>query len=175
MQANLGLPEHHRQETGLLLNRLLADEYTLYTKTKNYHWNVESFFFHQLHPFFDAQAEELEDIIDEVAERIRALGHFAAGSLKDFLSLTRLLKSKDDQEEAARMIARLLSDHETIIHQLRKDIDTTTRYGDAGTSDFLTGVLEKHEKMAWMLRAHLPGKRVYEEPLTRQSLTAPDA
>jgi starvation-inducible DNA-binding protein len=159
MHAQLGIPEPHLEAIGLLLNTLLADEQVLFAKTKYYHWNVEGETFHQLHTFFDDQAEQLEEVIDQVAERTRSLGHYAIGTLKDFLSLTRLLETKDAGGEAATMVQNLLFDHETLIRQLRTDIVATADYGDAGTSDFLTGLLETHEKMAWMLRAHLPKKR----------------
>jgi len=164
MTADLGIPANRLEAIGLLLNTLLADEYVLFTKTKYYHWNVEAPDFHQMHEFFDDQAELLEDVIDEVAERTRALGHYAVGSLKDFLFLTRLLETKDDDGEAPKMVQHLLHDHETLIRTLRRDVTLTAGYGDAGTSDFLTGLLERHEKMAWMLRAFLPRER--KQPTT---------
>lgn len=156
MKANIGIPAKHLEAIVLILNKLLADEYVLYTKTKFYHWNVEGENFHPLHVFFDEQAEQLEDFIDEVAERVRALGHYAVGSLKSFLDLTSLLENHDSVGNAKKMIKDLLQDHETIIGQLRQDVDHTgNELKDVGTSDFLTGIMERHEKMAWMLRAFL--------------------
>jgi starvation-inducible DNA-binding protein len=179
MHAQTGIPEPHLEAIGLLLNTLLADEQVLFTKTKYYHGNVEGENFYQLHEFFDAQAEQLEEAIDQVAERTRALGHYAVGSLRDFLSLPRLLETKDDGGEAASMVQNLLFDHETTIRQLRNDIAATAGYGDAGTSNFLTGLLETHEKMAWMLRAHLPKKRqaspAKEIPVVHALVDAPRA
>ena len=156
MKANIGIPEKELQAIGLMLNKLLADEYVLYTKTKFYHWNVEGEDFHPMHLFFDEQAEKLEGFIDDVAERVRALGHFAVGSLKTFLDLTNLLENTDAATDALKMVQNLLNDHETIIRQLRQDVDhTANKLKDVGTSDFLTGIMEEHEKMAWMLRAFL--------------------
>ena len=110
----------------------------------------------ELHAFFEKQYDELEGSIDEVAERIRALGGLATGSMAGFLKLARLQESTGNPPDADGMIAELLADHEAIIRQLRTDLDTANeKYHDAGTSDFLTGLLEGHEKMAWMLRAHL--------------------
>ena len=156
MKANIGIPEKELQAIGVMLNKLLADEYVLYTKTKFYHWNVEGEDFHPMHLFFDEQAEKLEGFIDDVAERVRALGHFAVGSLKTFLDLTNLLENTDAATDALKMVQNLLNDHETIIRQLRQDVDhTANKLKDVGTSDFLTGIMEEHEKMAWMLRAFL--------------------
>lgn len=156
MKANIGIPEKQLATTALLLNKLLADEYVLYTKTKFYHWNVEGENFHPLHVFFDEQADQLEDFIDDVAERVRALGHYAVGSLKSFLDLTNLLETNDSVGNSKKMIQDLLHDHETIIRQLRQNVDhTANELKDVGTSDFLTGLMEQHEKMAWMLRSFL--------------------
>lgn len=155
MKINIGISETNSETIGLLLNKLLADEYVLYTKTKRYHWNVEGEHFYSLHLFFDKQAEQIEDFIDDVAERTRALGHYAEGSLKHFTELTRLVEPTDGVGKAMDMIQDLLNDHETIIHQLRQDVNLTNDLKDVGTSDFLTGLMEEHEKMAWMLRAFL--------------------
>ncbi len=156
MKANIGIPENHLETIGLLLNKLLADEYVLYTKTKRHHWNVEGEHFYSLHLFFDTQAEQIEGFIDEIAERTRSLGHFAEGSLRHFLELTRLLDTGKSGSKASEMIQELLQDHETIIGQMRQDIDHIgNELKDVGTSDFLTGLMEQHEKMAWMLRAFL--------------------
>lgn len=156
MKADIGLVPKHSEETALLLNKLLADEYVLYTKTKFYHWNVEGPDFHSIHLFFDEQAEKLEEIIDAVAERTRAIGHFSSGTLKTFLGLTRLLEGNEHLSTSGEMIKDLLSTHETLIKELRQDVEVIgSTYKDAGTSDFLTGIMEQHEAMGWMLRAFL--------------------
>jgi len=156
MKANIGILEDHSKATGLILNTLVADEHILYTKTKNYHWNVTGASFNDLHLLFDKQAEEIESTIDELAERIRSLGHFTIGTLQGYLKLTRLLEHNGDIENAVEMIGNLLDDHETIIRTLRNEIPVIgENYQDVGTNDFLVGVLQKHEKTAWMLRAYL--------------------
>jgi len=156
MKINIGLSDTARKATGDILNRLLADEVVLYVKTRNFHWNVEGPDFSPLHKFFEEQYDALDEIMDEVAERARALGGYAAGSLGEYGKLTRLKEAAGSAKPAKEMLAELLSDHESIIQSLRKDIATVgEEHGDKGTEDFLTGLMEQHEKMAWMLRAYL--------------------
>ncbi|HTL47572.1 MAG TPA: DNA starvation/stationary phase protection protein [Verrucomicrobiae bacterium] len=156
MKPDIGLQGKNREGSVEILNKLLADEYVLYTKTRNYHWNVVGPDFSELHKFFEAQYEELDEIIDETAERARALGGLAFGTLKEFLKATRLSEAPGEQPSAKTMIDNLLKDHEAVIQQLRGDVQTTgEKYGDMGTQDFLTGLMEQHEKMAWMLRSYL--------------------
>ena len=158
MNPNLGIGDGQRGEIVRILNAALSDEYLLYTKTRNYHWNVVGPQFNDLHKFFQAQYEELDDFVDDVAERARTLGGPASGTLVEFLQQARLREQPGQHPDARGMIADLLADHEAIARQLRQDVDTTAnKHGDVGTSDFLTGLLEKHEKMAWMLRAFLSG------------------
>lgn len=157
MKPNIDLAENHLKEAALLLNTLLADEYVLYTKTRNAHWNIQGPNFIALHKFFETQYDVLDVIIDDVAERVRQLGHFALGSLKDFTALTRLSEHNHDFSDPNHMIQTLLEDHESIIRSLRKEITLITdTHRDQGTADFMTGWMEEHEKMAWMLRVHLP-------------------
>ncbi|MGZ8393396.1 MAG: Dps family protein [Nitrospira sp.] len=156
MKTHIGLTS--QQQTGVtgILRTLLADEYVLYTKTRNFHWNVRGLHFHDLHKFFETQYEELDDIVDEVAERIRTLNDLSPGTLVEFTQLTRLKEQPEQRLAAKEMIAQLLSDHESVIRQLRMDLEKVgDEYPDTGTNDFLTGLMEQHEKMAWMLRAHL--------------------
>jgi len=156
VMANLGMSEKHVASSAMMLNILLADEFVLYTKLRNYHWNVQGMQFMELHKLFEKQYTELQDIIDDVAERIRQLGHFSLGTLKGFLAVTNLIEKEEDVGDAKTMIRNLVEDHETIIRILRENIDKTAEeYKDFGTSDFITGVMEQHEKMAWMLRAHI--------------------
>ena len=155
MKVNIGIAEKNLAGTATLLNSLLADEFTLYAKTRNYHWNVTGPNFIEMHKFFEGQYEELDEIMDSVAERVRMLGHFSLGSLNAFSKATRLTEGQDEST-TPKMIQSLLDDHETLARETRKDIDTVgDKYKDAGTADFLTGVLKSHEKMAWMLRSHL--------------------
>ena len=155
MKAKIGIADNHLLGTAKLLNVLLADEFTLYAKTRNYHWNVSGPGFSEMHKFFEGQYEELDEIMDEVAERVRMLGHYSLGSLNAFAKETRLTEGQDESN-TKQMIQNLLDDHETIIRMCRNDINTVgDKFKDAGTADFLTGVMKSHEKMAWMLRAYL--------------------
>src|SRR5260370_32114568 len=160
MNLNLGIPEGHRSAVVQLLNALLADEHLLYTKTRNYHWNVIGPQFHDLHIFFEKQYEQLDQVIDEVAERVRTLGGAALGTLAEFQQHGRLSEQPGLQPAAKDMVTNLLADHEMIVRQLRQNVAACdTKLFDAGTSDFLTGLMERHEKMAWMLRAFLETPR----------------
>ena len=159
MAVNTGLGQKQRQGVVEILSRLLADEYLLYTKTRNYHWNVVGPQFNDLHKFFEAQYEALDDIIDDVAERARTLDGRAVATLAEFTKLARLKEHPGRQLAAREMLRDLLVDHEALIQTLRRDLDAAmARHGDAGTSDFLTGLMERHEKMAWMLRSFLEGR-----------------
>jgi starvation-inducible DNA-binding protein len=161
MNVHIGLSDEQRQGAVAILNTVLSDEYLLYTKTRNYHWNVVGPRFHDLHKFFEAQYNELNDIIDDVAERARSLGGKALGTMTEFLKHGRLEEQPGYCPDDRGMIAELLADHEAIIRHLRADLETCAeQYHDIGTNDFLTGLMEKHEKMAWMLRAFLEEKAV---------------
>jgi len=156
MKANIGIPEKDIEEIVKSLNTLLADEYALYTKTRNAHWNVNGPNFHSLHKFFESQYEALDLIVDDIAERVRSLGHYALGSLKDFLAVTHMDEENHDFSNPNQIIQTLVNDHETIIRIIRNDITPIAdKYKDLGTADFATGLMEQHEKMAWMLRSHL--------------------
>jgi starvation-inducible DNA-binding protein len=150
----IGLTDKTRKTMVDVLNRLLADEFVLYVKTRNFHWNVTGPNFSELHKFFEAQYEALDDNVDEIAERARALDGMAAGSMTDFLKLARLPESSS-HVPAPEMLRALLADHEQVIRQLRADIEVADDVEDVGTEDFLTGLMEGHEKTAWMLRAYV--------------------
>jgi starvation-inducible DNA-binding protein len=152
--VNIGLDVRQRDSVIGILKKVLADEYVLYTKTRNFHWNVTGPRFHDLHKFFESQYEAIDEVIDEVAERIRALGGFSTGSLKEFLADARLREHSGGPRNAGEMTSALLADHEAVIRTLRVDLaQAINEFDDAGTSDFLTGIMEGHEKTAWMLRA----------------------
>ncbi len=154
VKVEIEIPKERIGGVSTILNGLLADEYVLYTKTRNYHWNVVGPQFNELHKFFETQYEALDKILDEVAERTRIVGERSFGSLSEFLKYTRLKEQSGERFDALRMMANLLVDHETIISTLRKDLVITAEdYEDAGTSNFLTDLLERHEKMAWMLKS----------------------
>ena len=156
MTPQLGITPEHLSRITQLLNRVLADEFVLYVKTRRAHWNVEGAGFYSMHQFFEAQYGQLDEILDQVAERIRALGHYAPATMKDFLSLTHLSERLHPGNEGADFVRELLTDHESVIIRLREYITPLAgELRDTGTGDFLTGLMETHEKMAWMLRAHL--------------------
>ena len=155
MKTNIGIPEVHLKEVAVELNKVLSDEFILYTKTRNYHWNVEGENFMEMHKFYESQYEELDQIIDEVAERVRALGEYSDGRLKDFLALTRLEEPSYTSQQNEQL-KNLLKDHETIIQNLRKLITVfADEHHDHGTSDFVTSLMQRHEKMAWFIRSYL--------------------
>ena len=115
--------------------------------------------FNDPHRLFERQYEEIEQVVDEVAKRVRALGGMAHGTMTEFLQHTHLKERPGEYPQARDMIASLLADHETLIRQLRGDLAVCLdKHGDGGTSDFPTGLMERHEKTAWMLHAFLEGK-----------------
>ncbi len=152
---NIGISEQDRKGVIGILDNLLADEYVLYTKTRNYHWNVVGPHFNNYHKMFEGQYAGLSDDIDEIAERIRSLGSKTSATLEEFAKESRLEEHPGKYPEAKSMVQNLISDHEKIIQRIRQDIDTCGKYNDVGTQDFLTGLMEKHEKTSWMLRSVL--------------------
>jgi starvation-inducible DNA-binding protein len=161
MEPNIGIPNEKREAVVKILNTILADEVVVYTKTRNYHWNIIGMQFIELHKFFESQYEELNNVVDDIAERIRTLGGRANGTLNEFLKQTRLKEFPGQSPDAQEMIFNLLADHDTIIRNLRSEIRICgDNYQDEGTCGQLAGLLEKHEKMAWMLRAHIEGLSV---------------
>jgi len=156
MNTAIGISKDNLTKVAHILNGFLADEFLLYLKTRNAHWNVEGSDFHAMHKFFEGQYEQLDEIMDEVAERIRSLGHYAPATLKAYLELTHLTEQVREKNDSAGFIKELLGDHESIVTRLRENVNHIANdLQDAGTSDFITGLMETHEKMAWMLRAHL--------------------
>ncbi|MGV4412830.1 Dps family protein [Chryseobacterium sp. T1] len=155
MKTKIGITPNKTEEIAENLSILLADEFILYTKTRNAHWNVEGADFHSMHLFFESQYGEIETNIDDIAERIRQIGHYAPATLKEYLGITHLSEKKFEKNDSVGFIKELLSDHESIIVYLRESIDSMEGTLDFGTEDFLTALLEKHEKQAWMLRAHI--------------------
>jgi len=156
MKPSIGITPAHLTSVSKALNSILADEFVLYAKTRGAHWNVEGIDFYNKHLFFEKQYEELDEIMDAVAERIRVLGHYAAAKLTEYIELTHLTQDTRQPNTSEGFIKSLLGDHEAVIIHLRENIDYfTDELKDAGTADFITGLMEKHETMAWMLRSHL--------------------
>jgi starvation-inducible DNA-binding protein len=159
VKTNIGLTDDARKGVVEILNSRLCDEYTLYTKTRKYHWNVVGPRFHQLHEFFKEQYETLDEMVDDVAERARHLGGKSYGTMEEFVHHSSIKEDPGEYPDAQTMISNLLKDHETVIQTLRKSVDECEeKYHDPVTSNFFQDAVEKHEKMAWMLRAHLEGK-----------------
>jgi len=157
MDPQIGIKNESLAEAVQILNHILADEYILYTQTRKAHWNVESPDFFYMHQFFEKQYQEIDQMIDDVAERIRSLGHFAVATLQEFLALTHLTEESRASNNGQGHIRELLISHESIIIELRKYIDRfNDPLNDYGSSDFITGMMRAHERMAWMLRSHLP-------------------
>ncbi len=153
---DIGIETENRKEVVGILNILLADEYLLFTKTRNYHWNVVGKDFKERHEFFQQQYEKLDGMIDEIAERTRQLGGVTVATMNEFMRITNLKEKPGEYPSDLKMISNLLTDHESTIKYLRKSADKCDEeYGDMGTNDFLIGLMEIHEKMAWMLRTHL--------------------
>ena len=154
--VDIGIESENRKGVVGILNTLLADEYILYTKTRNYHWNVVGKDFKERHEFFQEQYEKLDEMIDEIAERTRQLGGLTVATLNEFLQIAQLKENPGEYPSDLKMISNLLKDHESTIKYLRKSAEQCEEeYNDMGTNDFLIGLMEIHEKMAWMLRAHL--------------------
>lgn len=156
MKPNIGMADKNRDAVVTLLNTLLSDETVLYIKTRNYHWNVVGPMFNDLHGFFEKQYEVLEHVVDDVAERARALGGRALGTIAEFAEQTRLEEAPGEYPDEMTMLENLLSDHEEVARNLRVDAKKcSAEYGDGVTGEFLSELAPKHEKMAWMLRSLL--------------------
>ncbi len=156
MKPNIGISKKQLEEVTTLLSVVLADEVTLYTKTRKFHWNVGGESFMELHKLFEGQYREIEVSIDEVAERISKLGSKTIGTMTEFANLASIKEHPGKFPTSGEMIHELLEDHETIIVHLRKSITKCAeKHADAGTADFLTGLMLEHETIAWTLRRYL--------------------
>jgi starvation-inducible DNA-binding protein len=153
-KINIGLNETDRKEISHGLSKLLADTYTLYLKTHNFHWNVTGPMFQTLHSMFENQYLELAEAADHIAERIRALGFPAPGSYKQFMELTTI-KEEITVPAAEKMIAQLLDGHECVIRTARSMFPHVSDVSDEASVDLLTSRMDIHEKTAWMLRSLL--------------------
>jgi len=154
MQIDIGISPQERTAIAAGLSKLLADSYTLYLKTHNYHWNVTGPQFNTLHLMFEGQYTELATAVDEIAERIRALGEPAPGSYKAFAALTSI-EEEDRVPDADTMIRQLVIGQETIVRTARQLLPLVDESGDEPSADLLTQRMQVHEKNAWMLRSML--------------------
>ncbi len=151
---DIGISDADRQEIAHGLSRVLADTYSLYLKTHNYHWNVVGPMFNTLHLMFEVQYNELALAVDLVAERIRALGERAPASYREFAALSSVPED-DDHPDAMAMIARLVEGQEAVARTAREVFPIVERANDQPTADLLTQRMQVHEKTAWMLRSML--------------------
>ena len=154
LKVEIGIEEGQREEIAAGLSRLLADTYLLYLKTHAFHWNVTGPMFATLHALFEQQYTELAAAVDEVAERIRALGPFAPGSYSQLAELASIGEERG-VPRAGEMIRQLVLDNEAVTRTARQVLPLAQAAGDEATVDLLVGRLRVHEKTAWMLRALL--------------------
>ena len=152
MSINIGMTEQQRQTIAQGLAKVLADTYTLYLKTHNYHWNVRGPMFHSLHTMFEQQYTELALAVDEVAERIRALGELAPGSYSEFAKLASIPEG-NSRNDAQTMIRELVEGQEAVVRTCRTLFPAVDEANDEPTADLLTTRMQTHEKNAWMLRS----------------------
>lgn len=158
-KLNIGLTEEQRAGVIELLNRDLSDAYLVLIKTKKFHWDVVGPQFRSLHQIWEEQYQALTTSIDSMAERVRTLGGFPVGTAGGFLKNASVKEQEDNIPLATEMVAQLVDDHELIIRNLRDHVDACSeQFHDEGTADFLTGLMEQHEEMAWMLRSFIEGE-----------------
>lgn len=154
MQIDIGIPEENRKKIAEGLSRLLADSYTLYLKTHNFHWNVTGPMFNTLHTMFEQQYTELATAVDEIAERIRALGEPAPGTYAQFAELTTI-REEQGVPSAEDMIRQLVEGQEAVVKTARSLFPLVEEANDEPSADLLTQRMQVHEKTAWMLRSML--------------------
>lgn len=156
MKPAIGITSKNLNKSTTLLTKLLADEMVLYIKTRKFHWNVTGESFMELHKLYEEQYKQLEITIDEIAERIGKLGEKTIGTMDEFIKNSTIKENPGDFPETKEAITELLHDHESLIVQLRKDVEEITDNSkDAGTADFMTGIMEEHETTAWILRRYI--------------------
>lgn len=155
MKPNIGISEKNLAHVNAALSKVLADAMVLYVKTRKFHWNVSGESFMELHKLFEEQYNQLEEAIDEIAERINKLGSKTIGTMQEFIKESSLKEAAGKYPTSREMIKELLKDHESVVQSLRKYVDDCAeKYKDAGTADFLTGLMEQHETIAWKLRRY---------------------
>lgn len=163
-KINIGLSEEQRAGVCELLNRDLADAYLVLIKTKKFHWDVVGPQFRSLHQLWEEQYQALTTNIDALAERVRTLGNYPVGTAEDFLKYASIKEQSNNIPLATEMVSQLVDDHEQIIRNLRDHVDQCSeKFSDQGTADFLTGLMEQHEEMAWMLRSFIEGESLMSD------------
>lgn len=167
-KLNIGLTEEQLQGVIELLNHDLADAYLLQIKTKKYHWDVVGPQFMSLHKMWEEQYTKLSLAIDSLAERVRALGGYPVATAKEFIEFATLQEDPGHTPNTTTMVSNLVDDHEQVIRNLRGHIDQCgDQFHDEGTADFLTGLMESHEEMAWMLRSFIEGEAIASDGSTK--------
>lgn len=174
-KLNIGLTEEQRAGVVELLNRDVADAYLLLIKTKKFHWDVVGPQFRSLHQMWEEHYQALTTNIDAMAERVRTLGGFPVGTAQGFLSNASIKEQPDNIPLATEMVGQLVDDHEQVIRNLREHVDACSeQFHDQGTADFLTGLMEQHEEMAWMLRSFIEGESLRADGAqSKQELKVP--
>ena len=158
-KINIGLTDEQRQGVIDLLNRDLSDSYLLLVKTKKFHWDVVGPQFRTLHKLWEEHYEALTINVDLIAERVRTLGGYPVGTMEGFLKMCSLKEHAGNIPTATGMVSQLLEDHEQIVRNLREHIEqSSNKFEDDGTADFLTGLMEQHEQISWMLRSFIEGE-----------------
>lgn len=156
MSPNIGIAPKNLKKSTNILATILSNEMTLYVKTRKFHWNISGNSFMELHKLFEDQYRILENNIDEVAERISQLGEKTIGTMAEFIQNSTLKESPKEYVSQKNMLEELLQDHEQLITEFRDHIPVfDDESHDAGSADFVTGLLQQHEKMAWILRRYL--------------------
>jgi starvation-inducible DNA-binding protein len=156
MKPNIGISDANLKRSTHLLSSMLANEMMLYVKTRKSHWSVSGESFIELHKLFEGQYNQLELLIDEIAERIGNLGGKTIGTMSEFLEFSSIKEHPGQYLSSNEILRELLSDHESIIIQLRKDVEeSAAKDKDAGTADFFTRLMEQHETTSWILRRYL--------------------
>ena len=156
MNANIGITQKNLEGVNKILTGVLSDTVLLYMKARKFHWNVSGNSFMELHKLFEKHYEELDEAMDEIAERISKLGFIVPATLAEFLKLSSIKETPGKNPDQIGMIKELLKDHETVIISLRKAIDDCEdKFKDKGTADFLTGLIQDHETLAWTLRRYI--------------------
>lgn len=156
-QSPAGSKSRNKNNTVVdVINTLLADEFSLFTKTLNFHWNITGKRFHFLHSFLEEQYRALLEVMDDVAERVRILGERPLSTISEMYTAATIDESPGKVPNADRMLNELLRDHMTIQMNIKEALLTEGLFDeDPSTEDFLTGLLGKHEKMSWMLKSHI--------------------
>lgn len=152
MPSNIEMTDEARKACAEALSKVLADTYVLYLKTHNYHWNVEGPKFRSLHEMFEEQYRDLWDSIDDIAERIRALGHYAPGTYAKFRALATV-QDNEDLPAADEMFNELIADNQTVARTIRAALTTIQAAGDEASAGLLTDRLATHEKQLWMMKS----------------------